>query len=62
MRKSPKYEYYEIGTDNYVNYLKDITPGEEKRDEYKQEVSEEPLLNEWGETIEDKNIKEEKSN
>ena len=26
-------EYYEIGTDNYVNYLKDITPGEEKQDE-----------------------------
>ena len=52
-RKSPKYEYYEIGTDNYVNYLRDITPGEEKRDEYKQEVSEEPLLNEWGETIEE---------
>ena len=52
-RKSPKYEYYEIGTDNYVNYLKDITPGEEKIDEYKQEVSEEPLLNEWGETIEE---------
>ena len=24
-------EYYEIGTDNYVNYLKDITPGEEKK-------------------------------
>ena len=46
-------EYYEIGTDNYVNYLRDITPGEEKRDEYKQEVSEEPLLNEWGETIEE---------
>ena len=46
-------EYYEIGTDNYVNYLKDITPGEEKRDEYKQEVSEEPLLNEWGEVDEE---------
>ena len=29
-------EYYEIGTDNYVNYLKDITPGEEKQAEYKQ--------------------------
>ena len=26
-------EYYEIGTDNYVNYLKDITIGnEEKQD------------------------------
>ena len=29
-------EYYEIGTDNYVNYLKDITPGEEKQAEYNQ--------------------------
>ena len=55
-------EYYEIGTDNYVNYLRDITPVRKKRDEYKQEVSEEPLLNEWGETIEEQNIKEEKSN
>ena len=31
-------EYYEIGTDNYVNYLKDITPGEEKQADYKQIV------------------------
>ena len=46
-------EYYEIGTDNYVNYLKDITPGEEKKKDYKQEVSEEPLLNEWGEVDEE---------
>ena len=46
-------EYYEIGTDNYVNYLKDITPGEEKKKDYKQEVSEEPMLNEWGEVDEE---------
>ena len=46
-------EYYEIGTDNYVNYLKDITLGEEKKKDYKQEVSEEPLLNEWGEVDEE---------
>ena len=44
-------EYYEVGTDNYVNYLKDITPGEDKKKEYKQ-VREEPL-NEWGEIDED---------
>ena len=29
-------EYYELGTDNYVNYLKDITPGEEKKKDYEQ--------------------------
>ena len=46
-------EYYEIGTDNYINYLKDITPGEEKKKDYKQEVSEEPMLNEWGEVDEE---------
>ena len=46
-------EYYEVGTDNYVNYLKDITPGEKKKKDYKQEVSEEPLLNEWGEVDEE---------
>ena len=44
-------EYYELGTDNYVNYLRDITPGEDKKKEYKQ-VTEEPL-NEWGEIDED---------
>jgi len=44
-------EYYEVGTDNYVNYLRDITPGEDKKKEYKQ-VREEPL-NEWGEIDED---------
>ena len=44
-------EYYEVGTDNYVNYLKDITPGEDKKKKYKQ-VTEEPL-NEWGEIDED---------
>ena len=52
-------EYYELGTDNYVNYLKDITPGEEKKKDYEQVNSgfgfkdEEPMLNEWGEVDEE---------
>ena len=45
-------EYYEIGTDNYVNYLKDITPGEEKQAEYEQ-IVDKPQLNEFGEVDED---------
>jgi hypothetical protein len=44
-------EYYEVGTDNYVNYLKDVTPGEKKEKDY------EPILdkklNEFGEIDED---------
>ena len=52
-------EYYELGTDNYVNYLKDITPGEEKKKDYEQVNSgfgfkdKEPMLNEWGEVDEE---------
>ena len=45
-------EYYEIGTDNYVNYLKDITPGEEKQADYKQ-IVDKPQLNAFGEIDED---------
>ena len=45
-------EYYEIGTDNYVNYLKDITPGEEKQAEYEQ-ILDKPQLNAFGEIDED---------
>ena len=45
-------EYYEIGTDIYVNYLKDITPGEEKQAEYEQ-IVDKPQLNEFGEVDED---------
>ena len=45
-------EYYEIGTDNYVNYLKDITPGEEKQAEYEQ-IVDKPQLNAFGEIDED---------
>ena len=52
-------EYYELGTDNYVNYLKDITPGEEKQADYEQVNSgfgfkdKKPILNEWGEVDEE---------
>ena len=45
-------EYYEIGTDNYVNYLKDITPGEEKQADYEQ-IVDKPQLNAFGEIDED---------
>ena len=45
-------EYYEIGTDNYVNYLKDITTGEEIQAEYEQ-IVDNPELNEFGEVDED---------
>ena len=45
-------EYYEIGTDNYENYLKDITPGEEKQADYKQ-IVDKPQLNAFGEIDED---------
>ena len=45
-------EYYEIGTDNYINYLKDVTPGEEKRGEYEQ-IVDKPRQNAFGEIDED---------
>ena len=45
-------EYYEVGTDNYVNYLKDITPGEEKQADYEQ-IVDKPQLNAFGEIDED---------